>query len=129
MYLDTCCIYPIQPSRDGPEVTDEFFGCKAYLTVSGQLHVEAIARWEGNSTVMCFLQTCSCKYMFSVVLLPCYLFLLLIKTPQCNDVSIHIWPNLPCREVPYTTASLGVPHARSGDNDHRRWSARPSTAD
>ena len=29
----------MQPSR-----SDEFFGCKAYLTVSGQLQAEALAR-------------------------------------------------------------------------------------
>lgn len=34
----------MQPSRSSDD-SDKFFGCRAYLTVSGQLQAEALARY------------------------------------------------------------------------------------
>lgn len=36
--------FKMQPSRSNDD-SDKFFGCKAYLTVSGQLQAEALARY------------------------------------------------------------------------------------
>ena len=44
--IDQCVnglLFQLQPSRS-KESDKDFFGCKAYLTVSGQLQAEALAR-------------------------------------------------------------------------------------
>lgn len=43
-FLEGKFSFKMQPSRSNDD-SEKFFGCKAYLTVSGQLQAEALARY------------------------------------------------------------------------------------